>query len=238
MQRGLGVLDIVVGEVPHQPAGEGRHVRQPGAAVPLENLPDGLSGVHGLRHGLRLHAVLVHPPDAQQAVLAGDLQRGGVAQEGIPAPAVVAGGALQQIAVTAGRPQRAHDLHRGEAIRQHLPADGNPPVIPDAAMVRTCSSVGYIIVQPPSAAGDEKTPSLTEFVLSCQGRGIASPRCHLASRYDPCPLRDTCISPATDVCPHVAEYWAVSRCSSRPLRSIWLPAFGPALSPPDSLCVH
>ena len=129
MQRGLGILDIVVGEVPHQPAGEGRHVRQPGAAVSLENLPDGLSGVRCPGHGLRPHAVLVHPADAQRAVLAGDLQRGGVAQEGIPAPAVVAGGALQQIAVTAGRPQRAHDLHRGEAIRQHLPADGNPPVI-------------------------------------------------------------------------------------------------------------
>ena len=30
----------------------------------------------------------------------------------------------------------------------------------------------------------------------------------LLSRFDPCPLQDTNISPATDVCPHVAEYSA------------------------------
>ena len=30
----------------------------------------------------------------------------------------------------------------------------------------------------------------------------------LLSRLDPCPLQDTNISPATDVCPHVAEYSA------------------------------
>ena len=30
----------------------------------------------------------------------------------------------------------------------------------------------------------------------------------LLSRFDPCPLQDTNISPANDVCPHVAEYSA------------------------------
>lgn len=37
--------------------------------------------------------------------------------------------------------------------------------------------------------------------------------------------------------PYVAEYLAHHR-SLRPQRSIWQPAFDPALSCPDSLCVH
>ena len=33
-----------------------------------------------------------------------------------------------------------------------------------------------------------------------------NPRCHLDSRVSPCACQDTIISPATDVCLHVAEY--------------------------------
>lgn len=76
--------------------------------------------------------------------------------------------------------------------------------------------------------------------LLCQGRALlpAVPPCFTAL---PCALRDTLIPPATDVCPHVARYWAAGmprRRSPRPPWPIWQPASDPAPSTPGSLCVH
>lgn len=63
------------------------------------------------------------------------------------------------------------------------------------------------------------------------------PRCHLALRRMPYPCRNTIISPATDVCPYVTEYSAVAfDCAlGGPFGNL---RFDPALTFPDSLCVH
>ena len=75
--------------------------------------------------------------------------------------------------------------------------------------------------------------------LHCLSRTSISyyPRCHLVSRFVPCTLRNTCIFPATDVCPHVAEYSAEAfPCAlCGPFGNLHL---DPALSLPDSLCAH
>lgn len=65
----------------------------------------------------------------------------------------------------------------------------------------------------------------------CQGREL-NPRCHLGSRPKPYSQRDTDISPATDVCPHVAEYSA-KRLSPRPQRPILQPASRFGSQPPE-----
>ena len=96
--------------------------------------------------------------------------------------------------------------------------------------------------------------SLTEYSYSVKdGKSKSFPRCHLDSRVRSHALcKDTNISPATDVCPHVTEYSDCSRkifhlyfllvviksfdCAlSGPFGNLHL---DPALSFPDSLCAH
>lgn len=56
---------------------------------------------------------------------------------------------------------------------------------------------------------DKIKKSLTEYFYSVKdGKSNLFPRCHLDSWNFPCTLRDTIISPATDVCLHVTEYSA------------------------------
>ena len=60
------------------------------------------------------------------------------------------------------------------------------------------------------------------------------PRCHLASQFLLCTLRDTDISPATDVCLHVTQYLGrpLSTCPQRPILRL---TCCPDPSTPDSL---
>lgn len=61
------------------------------------------------------------------------------------------------------------------------------------------------------------------------------PRCHLDSRNDPCTLRNTCIFPATDVCPTSQNTEPIRNndCSLRPQRSIWQSASPPGSHHPE-----
>ena len=80
--------------------------------------------------------------------------------------------------------------------------------------------------------GQRKTPP-TGSLRPVKGESN-DPRCHLASRREPCPLRSTDILPATDVCPHVAEYLTeVFDCAlSGPFDNLFLAR----LSAPRALC--
>ena len=121
-QARLGVLNVIIGEIPHQTAGKRGKPLQLRTFIILQNLPDHLAGMvyrmgfHSGRFALRV----IDQPNS--AGLAGDLQRGGIAQKGIPAPGALILGALQKIAVTGGRPQGTHDLHGGESVGKQLPA--------------------------------------------------------------------------------------------------------------------
>ena len=56
--------------------------------------------------------------------------------------------------------------------------------------------------------GNKKIPD------NCLSRTKKLPRCHLASRFDPCPLRSACTLPATDVCPPSRHTRFLSRAPS------------------------
>ena len=122
-QGGLGVFQVVVGEVAHQPAGEGRQARHPGRPVLRQELPE----EGGRVPDFRPHRVLV--PQLEDAVLAGDFQGGVIAQEGVSSRARAVGGGLQQKAVPAGPPQDPQGLDGGDEVGEQLPADGDAAVI-------------------------------------------------------------------------------------------------------------
>ena len=94
------------------------------------------------------------------------------------------------------------------AYARQLPPRGKPWALP-----RQCDKLQFIfqvqrrhrfviMVIPP-----ETKNAPDRELLSCQGRITTYPRCHLVfAGDDPARLRDACTSPATDVCPHVAEY--------------------------------
>ena len=64
------------------------------------------------------------------------------------------------------------------------------------------------------------------------------PRCHLASRNDPCPLRNTYIFQTTDVCP-TSQNTRITPSFDCALRGPFSKLlFDPALTFPDSLCAH
>ena len=100
---------------------------------------------------------------------------------------------------------------------------------------------------------DKIKKSLTEYFYSVKdGKSNLFPRCHLDSWNFPCTLRDTIISPATDVCLHVTEYSELKiNIQSEILQTSFINSFdctlsgpfgrlrfNPALSLPDSLYVH
>ena len=69
---------------------------------------------------------------------------------------------------------------------------------------------------------------------------INYPRYHLVSQFALCALRNTCIFPATDVCPTSQNTEPIRNndCSLRPQRSIWQPASPPGSHPPGLFCAR
>ena len=84
----------------------------------------------------------------------------------------------------------------------------------------------------------KKTPALSRLLESAKDERIKiHPWCHLDSQYDLCTLRNTCIFPATDVCPtsQNTKHDAFHCALRGPFGSLHL---DPALTLLDSLCAH
>ena len=120
LRRGFLVGQVIVGEVPHQPPGEGGQARQPGAAVGRQHLAEIGSGILGRKP----QAPCLHLP-----VPAGDLQLGVVAQKGVPPPLLVGQGGFQQVAVGGHVLQDPQGLYGGEEVREDLAVHRQGPVL-------------------------------------------------------------------------------------------------------------
>ena len=88
--RGFAVSQIIVGKIPHQPAGEGGQIVKAGAFVIRQDLPQAGGGI------LCLKGEISHP---HLTVFAGDGQLGVKSEKGIAPPFFVLMGGFQQIAV-------------------------------------------------------------------------------------------------------------------------------------------
>ena len=115
----LAVPQIVIGEVSHKPAGEGREMVKAGAFVLLQDLTQ----VSGWVRRWEVKASGPHLP-----VPAGDLQTGIKAQEGVASPGLMAGCGLQHIAVGGNLLQDAHGFYGRGEVRQDLAAHRKHPV--------------------------------------------------------------------------------------------------------------
>ena len=115
----LAVPQIVIGEVSHKPAGEGREMVKAGAFVLLQDLTQ----VSGRVRRWEVQASGPHLP-----VPAGDLQTGVKAQEGVAAPGLMAGRGLQHITVSGDLLQDAHGFYGRGKVRQDLAAHRKHPV--------------------------------------------------------------------------------------------------------------
>ena len=115
----LAVPQIVIGEVSHKPAGEGREMVKTGAFVLLQDLTQ----VSGRVRRWEVQASGPHLP-----VPAGDLQTGVKAQEGVASPGLMAGRGLQHITVSGDLLQDAHGFYGRGEVRQDLAAHWKHPV--------------------------------------------------------------------------------------------------------------
>ena len=113
-EGGLRILQIVIGEIPHQPPGEGGQVVKAGAPVLFQYLPDVLPRVTALK-GQHPH---FHP-----SVLAGKLQSGIKSQKGVPSPFLPVRHRFQQIAVTGNVFENPQYRNGCFDVRQNLCAD-------------------------------------------------------------------------------------------------------------------
>ena len=120
--------------------------------------------------------------NAQPSAGTGQLQRRGVAQKGKTPPFLVILRTFQQVTVTAGGTQRAHNLYRCKTVCQQFPAHRNPVVIPGPRQdLHFCQRwVHYGSSYPlfPGQANKKARPD--SFTLS--RTGCKFPRCHLALR--------------------------------------------------------
>ena len=113
LQGGLGILQIIVGEISHQPTGKGGHPMKYGTSILLQNLPDVLSGITGGKASVtHLHL----------AVGTGDFQLRFVAEKGISAPFFPVLHGLQHITVVRNIFQNPHHLDGRFDIRENLRA--------------------------------------------------------------------------------------------------------------------
>lgn len=172
-QGRLGIPDVLISEIAHQAAGEGRQKRQAGAFVSGKNPPDGVAGCPRL---LRRLPAAAHP---DPSVLAGQLQDRGVAQEGVAAPSLVPLRAFEHIAVAADGFQPAQHADRGMPVGVQLPADGDHPVIagggqslglPQSGTNHAC----FILSVSGRFPGKGIKKTVPDRACLCQGRGAYS----------------------------------------------------------------
>ena len=122
-QGRFGVSDVVVGEVAHEPSGEGREAVDAGAPVIREDPSDDLGRVVGLE--------LPRPPvlrDPDLPVVAYELQHRFESEDGVSAPSLSVLDALEDVAVVILVHERPEGLDRGPDIRGYRARHGDRAV--------------------------------------------------------------------------------------------------------------
>ncbi len=221
----LGVLQVVVGEVPDKAACKRGQKIKAGALVLRQHLADVPAGIVRLkREGSDLHV----------SVPTGDLQCGIKTEERVPSPALLLVGGFEHVAVIRHVLHPSQHLQRGDCIREDLPADRNAPVLSlfcqlqyfrkpwscHVSLLTAMQSAGCFDLGPTKNALDRNS-----CICFCQGRRLlcfAVPPCFTVI---PCSLRDTNISPTPDAGPLVTAYFfrfgralsgpSAVRCSAR-----------------------
>lgn len=117
----LAVTEVIVGEIPHQTAGEGGQPWQLGAFVVSQNLPQIGGGVIGLN---------AQAAGLQHTAAAGDLQFGVKAEKGVAAPLFPVQNRFQKKAVGRDILENAQCLDGGAEIREQLAVDWIDLVLP------------------------------------------------------------------------------------------------------------
>ena len=112
-QGRFGVSDVVVGEVAHEPSGEGREPLYAGAPVICEDPSDHPGGIV---RGELLGPSVCRDPDLP--VVAYELQHGFESEDGVPAPSLPVLDALEDVAVVILAHERPEGLDRGPDIRR------------------------------------------------------------------------------------------------------------------------
>ena len=125
VQGRLAVLYVVVGEIPHQSAGEGRESVDLRAAVLRHQPLDVVRRVALLRGFCRTGQDVLY---SQFTVNAGDLQLRIVSQERVASPFLLVLDALENIYMAANGAQLLQYLNGGGEIRQDLPTYGDNAV--------------------------------------------------------------------------------------------------------------
>ena len=180
---GLGIIQVVIGEIAGQAAGEGRKPRDAGTSVFLQNLAqDG-----GRIIGFQLQPVYLHFP-----VHAGNAHFRIITQEGIASPVFLRLCRLQQEAVGRNILQLPYRLNRRADIRQQLTADRDDFVQAGRPVAGQFLRTGR---------DSHKLPPQTKNPDRITLPGTKSIRGATLLHGKPCALRNTIIFPATDVCP-------------------------------------
>ena len=102
LQLRLTVLDVIIGKISYQTAGECWHVFQYRAFVLFQDLPDSISRMFYLLHGFFLGSVFMDSSYLELSVRTGDLHGWFISQEGITSPNLCLTGTFQKIAMSAG----------------------------------------------------------------------------------------------------------------------------------------
>ena len=116
METGLTVLEEIVGEVSHEPAGKRRQARNCRHPVGLQDGPKGFQGLFGIHRDPAAGKFHLGVP-----VLGPDPGNGIEPDEGIPAGLIVLFQAFQQEVPAAFFPYQAHQTDGGGRIRQDFP---------------------------------------------------------------------------------------------------------------------
>ena len=117
LQRWLAVLDIIIGKIPNQSAGKGRHEGKLRTVVLLQNSAD--SRLNILSSRLACQRTF----DCHISIVAGNFQKRVITQKSISSPLLVRLRAFQQINMTAHLFQLPQNLYGGCCIRIQLCAD-------------------------------------------------------------------------------------------------------------------
>ncbi len=180
LRRWFRVLDGIVGEPADESSRKGRHAVDPGASVPVHDLP---------QLDDRIPSLEFQVLDVHDVIDAGDFHTGLIPQKAPAAPGAVFFGALQQIYVAGHVFQDPEGFHGGDEVRKNGCSHGHG--------VKSQGSISFCIFICGETVHDrllsmKKIPDRKHF---CQGRIFHhDPRCHPGS-WQAMRLRDTDISP-------------------------------------------
>ena len=124
----------------------------------------------------------VQAPYLEDAVLAGDLQGGVKAQEGVSSRTRAVGGGFQQEAVPAPGPEHPQGLDGGDEVGEKLPADGDAAVVTGARQGPGLLERRIVHMGSSFRADKTKTPALDQQISQGRAKTLAVPPCFAAQR--------------------------------------------------------